>query len=159
MNVELVDFQPLPVSMVNYDRKYVYCKYPEDIEEYDYLYNLKESDEVKFDLLIRSGVFIHISQDGWAYLFPIAQRRWSYNYNIDVDEFLELFFYYFSSEVKLDHLLMRFDKGNLIKIRDWCIYILIYKYRNTFVENSSDSIRLIISKIDNLLGMEIVFIE
>lgn len=159
MNVELVDFQPFPKSMVNYDREYVYCRHPEDIEEYNYLSDLKENDEIKFDLLIRTGVFIYISQDGWFYLFPIAQRIWSYNYNFDIDEFLGLFFHHFSCEVELEYLLVRFDKKNLIKFRDWCIYILIYKYRNTFVESSKDSIRLIVSKIDQLLGMEIIFIE
>lgn len=154
MKIKLIDLRAFPIDILKLIKGGVEC---------DYIFSLKKEDQIDFNLLSPSGLFSNLSIEGWCYFLPIAQREWLNNYTKIIDDFFYSFCFNFTYEIDDEYdigtLLSMIDKDNLIRLRDWLIYVLVFKSEQKFVKNSEDNIRLMIVRINDYLGGDNIFLR
>ncbi|MDG6894310.1 hypothetical protein [Volucribacter amazonae] len=122
----LLSIKSFPEKFLRYEREYVLLTRLEDINEYDYLLTLKEGIPLDFSKF--RGASSDISWNGWAYIIPLAQREWLYNFNEVIDNFLDDMFFNLNYDNGLLKLISFMSKKDIFNLYSWFVFLI--KYRN-----------------------------
>lgn len=147
--MKFLKYTAFPAERVIYSREYVLMTRPEDVSEYDYLKNLKESDEIDFSAFRATSS--DISLDFIAYLFPILERKCISSYCDCIDDSVDDIFLKLAYQNNFEKYLDLIDKEDKFSLLDWFLYLIKYEKEKSFVYGNVDEIHCFINCLDKVL--------